>query len=54
MRMIVPPVMSKTAIAVLKVKGSPKNTTDSKMAMATLALSTGATCDTFPSCSALK
>ncbi|MNX54226.1 hypothetical protein D3C86_849450 [compost metagenome] len=54
MRIIVPPVMSKTAITVFKVRGSPKNTTDNKIAIATLALSTGATCDTFPNCSALK
>jgi hypothetical protein len=36
------------------VSGSFKNTTDKTIAKATLSLSTGATCDTFPNCKALK
>jgi hypothetical protein len=42
----VPDIISKAYIPVLRVSGSPKNNTDNIMAMATLSLSTGATCDT--------
>ena len=50
----VPAMINKAPDVVFNVSGSPKNTTDSAMAMATLNLSTGATCDTSPSCRALK
>lgn len=50
----VPPIISKAPIAALVVKGSPKNITANIIDIATLILSTGATCDTFPNCKALK
>jgi hypothetical protein len=50
----VPAIISNAPSVVFKVSGSPRNTTASTMAIATLILSTGTTCDTFPSCSALK
>lgn len=50
----VPPMMSVAPSVALSVSVSPRKTTDSTMANATLSLSTGATCDTLPSCSARK
>lgn len=50
----VPPMIRIAPTAAFQVKTSPRNKTDRRMAMATLSLSTGATCETFPSCSALK
>jgi hypothetical protein len=41
-------------MAVFQVSTSPRNTTDRSMAIATLNLSTGATCETFPTCNALN
>ena len=41
-------------MAVLMVNASLRNTTDNIIVRATLNLSTGATCDTFPICNALK
>ncbi len=52
--MTVPAIINKAPRAVFKVNASPKNNTESTMVRATLSLSTGATCDTFPSCRALK
>ncbi len=47
-------MIHKAPIAVFQVKISPKKSTESKIAKATLNLSTGATCETFPICNALK
>lgn len=51
---IVPLIINKAPIAVFKVSVSLKNSTAKIMAMATLNLSTAATCETFPICKALK
>ena len=47
-RTSVPAIISKAPTIVLTSKVSPKKITDKMMAMATLILSTGATCETFP------
>lgn len=51
---IVPLIISKAPSMVFKVSVSLKNNTARMIAMATLSLSTAATCDTFPICKALK
>ena len=50
----VPAMINNAPEADFKVTGSFRNIADKMMASATLSLSTGATCDTFPSCNALK
>jgi hypothetical protein len=50
----VPAIISDAATIVLAVSGSPKNIAAKTIAIATLNLSTGATCDTSPNCRALK
>ncbi len=47
-------MINNSPIAVFNDNGSPKNITDKIIVIAMLDLSTGATCDTLPSCSALK
>ncbi len=51
---MVPAMMSIAPIAIFSVNASFRKTTDNIIANATLNLSTGATCDTFPICKALK
>jgi hypothetical protein len=53
-RTTVPAIIIIAPIAILGVRVSPKNMTENIIAMATLILSTGATCETLPSCRALK
>jgi hypothetical protein len=50
----VPAMISPALMAVFKVNASLRKMTDKTMVKATLSLSTGATCDTFPICNALK
>lgn len=52
--MSVPAIIQAAPIPVLKVNVSPKKTIEKTIANATLSLSIGATCDTFPICKALK
>lgn len=49
-----PAIINNAAETVFIVSGSPKNKVANIIAMGTLNLSTGATCDTSPSCNALK
>ena len=49
-----PAIMSKAADTVLNVNGSPRKIAARVMEIATLSLSTGATCETRPNCKALK
>jgi len=51
---IVPVIIHPAPIAVFRVKVSPRKMMEKTIANATLSLSIGATCDTLPSCKALK
>ena len=50
----VPAMINAAPMAVLSVNASLRKITDKTIVNATLNLSTGATCDTFPVCNALK
>lgn len=50
---IVPAIINNAPIVVFMVSASPKKITDSTIVIATLNLSTGATCETLPICNAL-
>ena len=50
----VPAIIKPAPIAVFNVNVSPKKIIAKMIVKATLSLSIGATCDTFPNCNALK